>query len=177
MPVCATVPVFTISIVYTTLVPATSRLVVSEVFWMYTPSVALMAFVTGLESSHDESWSARVRAVLTTCVATGGRSTVTSHVAVIVPPGGRVRFCPISGGDSPANTALLPTSVNVTLSNHTKSSAPIVPELRNRIPVLVEIHALTLTFVGVRLVSSAAPASCTSWLEVAQLLLEIQTST
>ena len=98
-----------------------------------------MRFVTGFESIQVCSWSARTRAWLTACVATGGLSTCTWNVAVSVPPGGRVTFCARVGGGGPANAAFVPTSVNATLSNQTKSSAPIVAELEKRRPTLVEI--------------------------------------
>ena len=137
-PVCQIVPVFEIRMEYVTLLPAPTRLVVLEVFSSATPSVASMRFVTGFESIQVCCWSARTRATLTACVATGGSSTRTWTVAVSVPPGGRVTFCARTGGAEPAKVAFEPTSVNATLSNQTKSSAPIVAELENRMPTLVE---------------------------------------
>ena len=137
-PVCQIVPVFAIRMEYVTLLPAPTRLVVLEVFSNARPSVASMRFVTGFESIQVCSWSARTRATLTTCVATGGLSTRTWTVAVRVAPGGNVAFCARVGGGVPANVAFVPTSVNATSSNQTKSSAPMVAELENRMPTLVE---------------------------------------
>ena len=74
---------------------------------------------------------------MTACVVTGGLSTVTAKVAVTLPPGGRVMFSASVGGAVPAKVAFEPVKAKVTLSNQTKSSAPIVEELRKRTPVLV----------------------------------------
>ena len=90
-----------------------------EVFSRVSPAVALIRFVTGFESTQGCCWSARVRAVFTACVATGGLTTATAKLTVAVAPGTKVRFSASVGGAVPATVAFAPTSVNFTSSNRT----------------------------------------------------------